>query len=66
MVIAHRFQPGQRVTISVRTSLTNAARGVYQVVRQLPPAGGDNMYRIKSDVERHERVVPESQLTRVA
>ena len=63
MIDAHRFQPGQRVTISVRTAQNNAARGVYEVIRQLPPAGGDNMYRIKSEIERHERVVPESQLT---
>ncbi|MCW5696481.1 MAG: hypothetical protein KIS96_07055 [Bauldia sp.] len=63
---AHRFHPGQRVTLTVRPTLSDAARGVYLVVRQLPATGDDNQYRIKSEVERHERVVRESQLTAAA
>ena len=62
----HRFQAGQRVTIATRTGFNNAARGVYKIIRLLPPEGGDNLYRIKSELEQHERVAPESQLTRVA
>jgi hypothetical protein len=46
----------------VNPKLSNAARGAYRVVQQLPARGDDNQYRIKSEVERHERVVPESQL----
>lgn len=66
MIAPHRYLPGQRVTIAIRTSLSNAARGVYEIVKQLPPESGDNLYRIKSELERHERVVGESQLTRVS
>jgi hypothetical protein len=28
----------------------------------LPPEGGDNRYRVKSDLEQYERVVGESRL----
>jgi len=39
-----------------------AAAGLYEVVQQLPPRGGDYQYRIKSPSEDHERVVKESEL----
>jgi hypothetical protein len=65
LVPPHRFGLGQRVTLAVRSSLSDAASGVYLVIRHLPPTGDDNQYRVKSDVERHERVVRESQLAAV-
>lgn len=62
----HRFEPGQRVSINAGPMSPAAPRGVYKVVLQLPPEGGDNMYRVKSDVESHERMVGESKLTRLS
>ncbi len=62
----HRFQLGQRVTISLRTPFTAGSRGVFKIVHQLPAEAGDNMYRIKSDMERNERVVGESKLIRLS
>ena len=59
---AHRFAVGDRVVIAVKGAGTIAARGSYRIVRQLPPDGGDNLYRIKGDQELHERVVAESRL----
>jgi hypothetical protein len=59
------FEPGQQVTLAVNPKITNAVRGAYRVVQQLPPRGDDNQYRIKSELERHERVVTESQLARM-
>jgi len=40
--------------------------GVYKITQLLPPEGDDRQYRIKNSNEPHERVVKESQLTRVA
>ncbi len=62
----HRFEPGQRVSLVAGPASPASPRGVYRVVLQLPPEGGDNMYRVKSDLEAHERMVGESKLTRVA
>ncbi len=39
-----------------------AARGTYEVIRQLPTEGDDCQYRIKSSIEAFERVAKESQL----
>jgi hypothetical protein len=62
----HRFEPGQRVAVTAGPMSPAAPRGVYKVVLQLPPEGGENMYRVKSDLESHERMVGESKLTRVS
>jgi hypothetical protein len=66
MIAPHRFEPGQRVSIVAPRALPNAAHGIYEIVRLLPPADGDNLYRVKSALEVHERVVGESKLTPVA
>lgn len=60
----HRFAVGDHVIIAVKGTGTVGARGSYRIVRQLPPERGDNIYRVKSDQELHERVVPESRLKR--
>ena len=39
-----------------------AANGEFEVVRLLPAEGGELQYRIKSPLERTERVVAEDQL----
>ena len=41
---------------------SNVRRGLYTVVRALPVAGQGRQYRVKSDLDEHERVVDEAQL----
>lgn len=60
--IPHRFKLGQSVVIAVKGAGTIGAAGNYRIVKQLPPEGGDNLYRIKGDLEAYERVVAESRL----
>jgi hypothetical protein len=62
----HRFELGQHVTVTVAMMSPAAPRGSYRITLKLPPQGGENMYRVKSDTEPHERVVGESKLTRRA
>jgi hypothetical protein len=42
---------------------TNAP-GNYRIIATMPDRDGDHMYRIKSPVEEHERVVEESLLVK--
>lgn len=60
--MTHRFNIGQRVRFNRGFPYTNASRGDYQVVRQLPDEKGEFQYRIKSTEENHERVASESDL----
>jgi hypothetical protein len=61
----HKFNVGQIVELEPRL-LRSSAPGSYEI-RHLIPASdrdsGNPCYRIKSAVEKHERVVPESDLT---
>jgi len=58
----HRFRIGE--TIVFRSSMrgTAAPSGEYRVVGHRPPQDGEPSYRIKSDLERHERIARESEL----
>ncbi len=59
----HKFKVGQNVRLSPANTLDHyTPRGLYQVVRMLPPDADDNQYRVKSAEDGHERVVRESQL----
>ena len=61
----YKFMVGQSVHYTPPTVL-NAAAGPYEVCRLMPEGDNDRAsprYRIKSVAERHERVVPESDLT---
>jgi hypothetical protein len=60
--MAHRFQTGQSVWFSGGYPYRDAADGLYEVIQQLPPRGGDYQYRIKSPREEHDRVVTENEL----
>lgn len=60
----HKFQAGQRVTLTVAFANRRAANAGYVVTRQLPERGGEFEYRIKSVSEPHERVARESDLAR--
>jgi len=63
--MAHKFNVGQIVELEPRL-LRSSAPGPYEI-RHLIPASdrdpGNPCYRIKSVVEKHERVAPESDLT---
>jgi len=45
-------------------STCNAAFGVYEIRATLPAEEGQFRYRIKSQIELHERVVKESELSK--
>ena len=62
----HRFKIGQTVNYTSGPFGRGGSSGVYKITQLLPPEGDDRQYRIKSASEPHERVVKESQLTRVA
>ncbi len=56
----HQFNLGEVVTCGVRY----AAPGDYKIIGYMPDLDGERMYRIKSPLEEHQRVVKESQLVR--
>jgi hypothetical protein len=57
----HKFRVGQIVVFEGRPA-PSTAPGDYEVVRLLPPEGGQFLYRIKSRLEQWERVAAEYQL----
>ena len=58
-----QFNVGEVVTCIPMIS-RSAAPGDYKIVGEMPERDGDRMYRIKSPLEEHERVVGESLLVR--
>jgi hypothetical protein len=58
----HKFGVGQRVKYFSRVRVS-APNGAFEVVRLLPAEGGEFQYRIKSPLEKTERVVSEDQLS---
>jgi hypothetical protein len=61
-VRTHRFAVGQSVRFVSGVVGRPGAAGNYKVVRVLPSDGDEQLYRIKSASEPHERVARESQL----
>ena len=59
---AHKFQVGAYVRIAPRP-LGAMPAGRYQIVRQMPPEGNNNQYRVKFVDDGHERMVKESDLS---
>jgi hypothetical protein len=57
----HKFQVGQSVALIPRV-IRQAAAGTYEITQLMPENELEPHYRIKSATERHERVVPESEL----
>jgi hypothetical protein len=57
-----QFDIGQVVTCIPDMFLRHAAPGDYRIMAVMPDRDGDHMYRIKSPLEEHERVVKESLL----
>jgi hypothetical protein len=56
-----QFSVGEVVTCIF---LRYAAPGDYKIIAVMPDRDGDHMYRIKSPLEEHERVVTESLLVK--
>ena len=59
-----QFNVGEMVTCISDMFLRYAAPGDYKVIAAMPDRDGDHMYRIKSPLEVHERVVKESLLVK--
>ena len=61
---AHKFSVGQTVRFSPDRNQGVTVRGSFKVVRLLPEASSVLQYRVKSQLDGHERVVREDQLAR--
>jgi hypothetical protein len=61
---AHKFAVGQTVHFSPDRYQEGVARGSFKIVRLLPEAASVLQYRVKSQLDGHERVVREDQLAR--
>ena len=59
-----QFKAGQVVTFIPEMVPRRAAPGDYKVLAAMPDRDGDHIYRIKSPLEEHERVVEESLLVK--
>jgi hypothetical protein len=62
----HRFKVGQSVSFMSGPFGRGNTNSIYKITQLLPPSGDDYQYRIKNADEPHERVVRESQLSRIA
>ena len=59
-----QFAVGEVVTWIPHLISRSAAGGDYKITAAMPDRDGDRMYRIKSPLEEHERVVAEDLLMR--
>ena len=62
----HKYGVGENVYYTSGMAGRFGARGVFEVVRQLPSEGDEYQYRIKAAGEPYERVAKESQLDQEA
>jgi hypothetical protein len=59
-----QFSVGEVVTCIPDMFLRHAAPGDYKIIAAMPDRDGDHVYRIKSPLKEHERVVKEGLLVR--
>jgi hypothetical protein len=59
-----QFSVGEVVSFIPDWILRSAAPGDYKIVSSMPDRDGDHMYRVKSPLEEHERVVRENLLVK--
>jgi hypothetical protein len=59
---AYLYTVGELVGFRADARGTAAASGAYRIVSRLPLRDGEPSYRIKSELERHDRVARESEL----
>jgi hypothetical protein len=60
----HQFSVGEVVTVIPDMFLRHAAPSDYKIIASMPDRDGEHMYRIRSPLEEHERVVKESLLVK--
>ncbi len=58
----HKYRIGLTINYKSYQRARAAAPGQYQIVGHRPPEDGEPSYRIKSDLERHDRIARESEL----
>jgi hypothetical protein len=63
MSAQHKFAVGQTVRYSPGPGQVSPGPGSFKIIRLLPEAAGVLQYRVKSQLDGHERVVREDQLT---
>jgi hypothetical protein len=61
---AHKFAVGQTVRVAPDRFQGGGRPGNFKIVRLLPETASVFQYRVKSQLDGHERVVREDQLTR--
>ena len=61
----HQFAVGHTVRFSPDPGQEHAKGGLFKIVRLLPETGDVLQYRVKSEIDGHERVVREDQLARL-
>jgi hypothetical protein len=61
--MSHKFHIGQLVEFHPKKGAPiSAARGAYEILKQLPERDGELQYRIKNAAEQHERIALASEL----
>ena len=61
----YKFVVGQTARLSA-SHFGQRAGGLCTILRQLPEERGERQYRVQLSGEPHERVVPESELSKAA
>lgn len=62
-VATHRFKLGSSVYLIGNRMLGDAVSGPYEILGLLPERDGNFQYRIKSNLERHQRVAQEKDIS---
>jgi len=58
----HKFKVGQTIGFRSYLGARAAAPGQYQILALIPDQDGEPTYRIKSTLEKHERIAREGEL----
>lgn len=61
-----RFRIGQSIEFKYSLRTRSAAPGQYRIAGYHPSEDDELRYRIKSDLEQHERIAREDELIRIA
>jgi hypothetical protein len=60
-----KFEIGETIKFRSLSRALSASPGQYRVVGYRPSEDGEHTYRIKSDLERHERIARESEMKEI-
>jgi hypothetical protein len=58
----HKYKIGEMISFRNYLRDRSAAPGMYEIIGCRPDQDGEPSYRIKSELERHERIARESEL----